>query len=115
MLACGFDPNVKDGEGVTTLHRAARAGRAEAVRVLLLHGASVNALDGFVRGTPLLWAADGWRRGDSGYGGDSNIDYVGVARQLIAAGSSLEWQAPENAPDPEGAREQLLELCRAAS
>jgi hypothetical protein len=115
MLACGFDPNVKDGEGVTTLHRAARAGRAEAVRVLLLHGASVNALDGFVRGTPLLWAADGWRRGDSGYGGDSNIDYVGVARQLIAAGSSLEWQAPENAPDPEGAREQLIELCRAAS
>ena len=114
MLACGFNPNVKDGEGVTTLHKAAMAGRVEAVRVLLAHGASVNALDGFVCGTPLLWAAHGWRGGHSEATGDSNVDYVGVARQLIAAGSSLEWQAPENAPDPEATREQLMELCRAA-
>jgi len=70
MLACGFDPNVKDGEGVTTLHKAAMAGRAEAVRVLLAHGASVNVLDGFVCGTPLLWAAYGWRGGHHGGAGD---------------------------------------------
>jgi hypothetical protein len=115
MLACGFDPNVKDSEGITPLHRAARAGRAEAVRMLLLHGAEVNALDGFVCGTPLLWAADGWRAEDSNGTGDSNVDHIGVARQLIAAGSSLEWRAPENAPHPEAAQEQLLELRRAAS
>jgi ankyrin repeat protein len=114
MLACGFDPNVKDAEGITTLHRAARAGHAEVVRVLLLHGASVHALDGFVFGTPLLWAADGWRAGHSGDTGDANVDYLSVARQLIAAGSPLEWQAPQNAPHPEASQEQLLELCRAA-
>jgi len=80
----------------------------------LAHGASVNVLDGFVCGTPLLWAAYGWRGGHPGGAGDSNVDYLGVARQLIAAGSSLEWQAPENAPDQEATQEQLLEFCRAA-
>jgi hypothetical protein len=39
---------------------------------------------------------------------------VGVARLLIAAGSSLEWIPPEKAPDPEGTQEQLIELCHAA-
>jgi ankyrin repeat protein len=156
MLACGFDPNVKDGEGITALHRAAMGGRAKAVRVLLAHGASVNALDGFVHGTPLVWAAHGWRQNPAGSaddaadGGDAaggtdasaagdgadtarasvaagadaadaaggnqhaNTDYIGVARQLIAAGSRQEWAAPENAPDPEATQEQLAELCRAA-
>ncbi len=114
MLSCGFDPNVKDGDGVTALHRAARAGRVEAVRVLLVHGASVDALDGFVFGTPLVWAADGWRGGHSEDAGDSNVDYPGVARQLIAAGSPLHWDAPQNAPHPEATQEQLMELCRAA-
>ena len=90
------------------------AGRAEAVGVLLAHGASANALDGFICGTPLLWAAHGWSGGGPGAAGDTGVDYLGVARQLIAAGSSLEWQAPENAPDAEGTQEQLLELCRAA-
>jgi ankyrin repeat protein len=115
MLACGFDPNVKDGEGVTALHRAARAGRVGVVRVLLSHGALVDALDGFVCGTPLLWAADGWRQGQPEGAVDSNVDYLGVARQLIAAGSPLEWQAPQNAPHPEASQEQLMELCRAAA
>jgi hypothetical protein len=109
MLACGFDPNVPDNDGVTALHRAAMAGRAEAVRVLLANGASVNALDGMFSATPLLWAAEGWSHG-SGAG----VDYIGVARQLIAAGSSLEWHPRENAPHPERTQEQLLELCRAA-
>jgi len=115
MLACGFDPNVKDGEGVTALHRAAMSGHAEAVRVLLAHGASVNALDGFVHGTPLVWAAHGWQGHPDAGGGDPSVDYPGIARQLIAAGSPLEWVAPENAPDPEATQEQLLVLCRAAS
>src|SRR4030095_5220236 len=40
MLARGFDPNVGDHDGVTALHRSAMAGRAEATRVLIAHGAS---------------------------------------------------------------------------
>ncbi|HTA45620.1 MAG TPA: ankyrin repeat domain-containing protein [Bryobacteraceae bacterium] len=112
MLACGFDPNVKDHDGVTTLHRAAMAGRADAVRVLLAYGASVNALDGMFAGMPLLWASHGWKNNPHQ---KSDVDYLGTARQLIAAGSVLEWIPPEKAPDPEGAQEELIELCRAAA
>lgn len=110
MLASGFDPNVKDHDGVTALHRAAMAGHVEAVRVLLAGGASVGALDGMFSGTPLLWAAHGWRNNPH----QTGADYLGVARHLIAAGSPLEWIAPEKAPDPEAAQEELSELCRAA-
>jgi len=108
MLACGFDPNVKDGDGVTALHRAAMAGHADAARVLLEHGAAVNALDGMFSGTPLLWAAEGWSHASA------NADHLGVARALISAGSSREWIPPEKAPDPEGSLVKLAELCRAA-
>jgi serine/threonine-protein phosphatase 6 regulatory ankyrin repeat subunit A len=110
MLSCGFDPNAKDRDGVTTLHRAAMAGRTEAVRVLLAHGASVNALDGMFSATPLVWASEGWAH-DPRSGAK---DHVGVARLLIAAGSPLTWTEPEKAPDPEGTQEQLMEFCRAA-
>jgi ankyrin repeat protein len=110
MLACGFDANAKDSDGVTPLHRAAMSGRAEAVRVLLAHGASVNALDGMFSATPLVWAAEGWR-----HGAQPGTDHLTVARQLVAAGSPLEWIPPEKAPDPEGTQEQLIELCRAAT
>jgi Ankyrin repeats (3 copies) len=112
MLVCGFDPNVKDREGITALHRAAMSGYAEAVRVLLANGASVNALDGFVQGTPLVWAAHGLSEGLGAKSGDPNVDYLAVARQLIASGSPLEWVAPENAPDPEATQEQLADLIR---
>jgi ankyrin repeat protein len=110
MLACGFDPNAKDHDGVTALHRAAMAGRAEAARVLLAYGASVNALDGMFAATPLVWAAEGWSHDSSGTG-----DHPAVARLLIAAGSSVEWIPPEKAPNPEGAQERLIELCRVAA
>lgn len=109
MLVCGFDPNVKDHDGVTALHRAAMGGRAEAARVLLAHGAAVNALDGMFSATPLVWAAEGWS-----HNSQSDADYVGVARTLIANGSSREWIPPEKAPDPERTQDQLAELCRAA-
>lgn len=109
MLASGFDANAKDNEGVTALHKAAMDGRAEAVRVLLAYGASVHALDGMFSATPLVWAAEGWSHGPR-----AGADHVGVARLLIAAGSSLAWIPPEKAPDPEGTQDQLAELCRAA-
>ena len=96
MLACGFDPNVKDHDGVTALHRAAMAGRAEAVRVLLSYGASAHALDGMFSATPLVWASEGWSH-DPRHAG---ADHVSVAQLLIAAGSLLEWIPPEKAPAP---------------
>ena len=108
MLDCGFDPNAKDHDGVTALHRAAMSGRADAVRVLLAQGASVNALDGMFAAPPLVWTCEGWSHAQPG------ADHVGVARLLLAAGSPREWVPPEKAPDPEGTQEQLIELCRAA-
>lgn len=110
MLSCGFDPNVRDKDGVTALHRAAMAGRVEATRILLAHGASVHNLDGMFSATPLVWASEGRNHGPRAGG-----DHVGVARLLIAAGSSQEWKAPEEAPDQEGTQEQLFDLCRAAA
>jgi hypothetical protein len=110
MLACGFDPNAKDNDQVTPLHRAAMAGRFEAVRTLLAHGASVNNLDGMFSASPLVWAVEGWSHGSR-----EGADHVTVARLLIAAGCSTEWKAPEKAPDPEGTQERLIELCRAAA
>src|SRR5215831_13076808 len=110
MLSCGFDPNVKDNESVTALHRAAMAGRSESVRLLLAHGASVNALDGMFSATPLVWATEGWSHGSR-----EGADHLRSARFLIAAGSPLEWTPPEKAPDPEGTQEQLAALCREAA
>jgi ankyrin repeat protein len=110
MLACGFDPNVKDHDGITALHTAAMFGRAEVVRVLLAYGASVNALDGMFSAPPLVWAAHGWSEGRR-----TGADHLGAARLLIEAGSSTEWTPPEKAPHPEQTQEQLIELCRAAA
>ena len=108
MLACGFDPNVRDKDNVTALHRAAMAGHPQAVRILLNFGADINALDGMFSATPLVWAVEG--RGHAQPG----ADHVGVARELIAAGSSLEWKPPEGAPGPERTLEGLIELRREA-
>ena len=101
MLDCGFDPNAKDSDRVTPLHRAAMAGRADAVRVLLAQGASVNALDAMFAATPLVWACEGWSHDPPQPG----ADHVEVARLLLAAGSPREWAPPAKAPNPEGTQE----------
>jgi ankyrin repeat protein len=108
MLSCGFDPKVADKDGVTALHRAAMAGYPAAVRALIAYGAPVDALDGMFAGTPLIWAVEG--RTHAGPG----ADHVAVARLLIAAGSPLEWSAPDGAPGAERTQEGLIELRRAA-
>ena len=109
MLQCGFDPNVKDSNGVEALHRASMGGHPEAVKVLVANGASVNAVDAMFAATPLVWACEGWR-----HASQNGADHVGVARVLLAAGSPREWMPPEKAPDPEGTQDCLAELCRAA-
>ena len=110
MLACGFDPNVRDKDTVTPLHRAAMGGHADAVRVLLQHGANVNAADGMFAASPLVWAVEGMgsRRRD-------RREYVDVARVLIDAGSPVDWTPPDGAPSPERTLEGLAELRQAAA
>ena len=109
MLSCGFNPEAKDKDNVTPLHRAAMGGHVEAVDVLLKHGADVNALDGMFSASPLVWAVEG-RRNSKHRG----ANHVGVARLLIAAGVPLEWAPPEGAPDIESTLDGLAELRREA-
>jgi ankyrin repeat protein len=109
MLACGFDPRVRDKDGVTALHRAAMAGHIDAVRVLLRHGAPVDAVDALFAAPPLVWAVQGRHRPRAG------ADHIAVARELIAAGSPVEWTPPEGAPSPEATLEGLIDLRRAAA
>jgi ankyrin repeat protein len=88
LLACGFDPNRGDESiGKAALHVAAMEGWPEAVRTLLLHGASVSARDREFAAPPLIWAAEGsrtWREGR---------DHRAVGRLLLDAGSPTEWEA----------------------
>jgi hypothetical protein len=108
MLARGFDPNTADREGWTPLHRAAMAGHPDATRVLLAHGASVDALDATFAATPLVGAVEGRRHPEPG------ADHVAVARLLLDAGSSTTWEAPPGAPGEERTQEDLADLVRAA-
>ena len=102
MLACGFDPNRPDqGIGKTALHSAAMEGWADAVRVLLTHGASVHVRDREFKGQPLIWAAEGSRQGREGR------DFAAVGKLLLEAGSPVEW---ETGDEP---AEGLLEIVAA--
>jgi ankyrin repeat protein len=87
LLEIGFDPNRGDEEiGKTALHCAAMAGRADAVRLLLNHGASPGVCDREFKAPPLVWAAEGARSHD----GD-RTEYARVGRLLLDAGSAVEW------------------------
>lgn len=57
FLGKGADPNAKAEEGWTALHFAAFAGHPNTTRILLEHGAKVNALGEQSVGTPLHQAA----------------------------------------------------------
>lgn len=95
MLAGGFDPNRADDEmGRTVLHAAAMAGRPNAVRVLLAHGASVTVRDREFNAQPLVWAAEG-----SSFTDRDDRNHAEVARLLIEAGSPLEWEPGDGPPE----------------
>jgi ankyrin repeat protein len=110
MLACGFNPNVADKDGVTPLHRAAMAGRPDAARVLLAHGARVDARDGMFAATPLVWASEGWSESRH-----KDRQHPAVARLLIDAGSPLDWTPPKDSPNVESVFDKLLALRAAAA
>lgn len=100
MLACGFDPNRPDeGIGKTALHAAAAGGWPDAVRVLLAHGASVEARDREFHGQPLIWAAERARNRS-----ERSADYAAVGRLSLDAGSPVEWESGTEEP-ADGLRE----------
>ncbi len=110
MLACGFNADARDKDQVTPLHRAAMGGHADAVRVLLRHGADKGALDGMFAAPPLVWAVEG-----RDHARERDAEYIDVARVLIEAGSPVEWTPPEGAPSPERTLEGLSRLRREAA
>src|SRR5206468_2107141 len=57
LLIAGADPKVTVEGGETPLMSAARAGRADAVKVLVAHGADVNARESTRGQNALMWAA----------------------------------------------------------
>ena len=86
------------GDGHTGLHVAAFHGQAEAVKVLLQHGANLHAIDKTWNTPPLLWALTGWQR--SGHGGQ----YYEVVGHLVAAGARvtrdvIEWDKAQLDPE----------------
>src|SRR6201999_2205937 len=58
LLTAGADPNEKLPLGRSPLMAAARTGNVAAIKVLVDHGADVNARETLRGTTPLMWAAD---------------------------------------------------------
>jgi ankyrin repeat protein len=57
LLKAGANPNTPIGTGETPLMTCARTGSADAVRMLLVRGANVNAKEPIQNQTALMWAA----------------------------------------------------------
>jgi len=57
LLAAGADANAAVTEGETALMTASRTGNPDAVKILLDHGAAVNAKESWHGETALMWAA----------------------------------------------------------
>lgn len=84
MLELGFPVDARNDNGETGLHQAAYAGRADVVRVLLGHGATVDARDAHWDSTPLGFATVGSGEHPAHRPG---ADWPGVVRALLAAGA----------------------------
>ena len=96
---------LRDKDDVAPIHRAAMADIPRR-RACCSHSAPTSTSStGRSAATPLVWAVEG--RGHAAPG----ADHVGVARVLIAAGSTLEWQPPADAPDQERTCEGLNQAC----
>ena len=79
LLAAGVDANSANPYGGTALSFASDKGHVEVVKLLLEHGANVNAKDRFYNATPLVWAID--------------HDHAEVVRELLAKGAEGEAEA----------------------
>ncbi len=76
FLRVGFSPDIRDENGVPLLSHAIRQGNEGIMRLLIEHGANVNAVSDDRANTPLMEAAT---RGD-----------VAVVRRLLEAGADLD-------------------------
>ena len=76
LLAAGADANRAQPEGETAVMTAARTGRVEAVRILLDHGADVDAAEQWRGQTALMWAAA--------------EGHTAAVRELIARGADVD-------------------------
>ena len=80
-----MDPNTSDWHGVTLLHNSTRKGWADRVKLLIGHGADLDAIDDEYQSTPLGMAAR-WGREE-------------IAELLLKAGadpqrSGAPWSTP---------------------
>jgi ankyrin repeat protein len=81
MLELGFSPHARNNLGETPLHLAAAAGDPDTVRLLLDHGAELDARDANYHGTPL-----GYATVSSGEPRRSDNDWPATVRLLLDAG-----------------------------
>jgi ankyrin repeat protein len=82
MIELGFSPNARNEFGETPLHAAAAAGDVDTVRLLLEHGAELDARDANFDGTPL-----GYATVTSGEHRNTNGDWVATVQLLLDAGA----------------------------
>jgi hypothetical protein len=94
MLDRGFPVDTRDEDGRTALHEAAYAGRTDVVTLLLARGATVDPLDGRWHSTPLCFAT-------VGSGEQSDGDWPGTIRALLAAGASTKGVWVDDKPPSE--------------
>jgi ankyrin repeat protein len=83
LLAAGADPNTALPEGETALMTVARTGSVPAIKVLVGHGAAVNAKEGWKGQSALMWAA-----------AENNAEAV---KALIDAGADLKARSKSGA------------------
>ena len=106
LLQKGFEVDAElrsHGAGHTGLHVAAYHGHLEVVRLLLSHGARVEAIDKTWGTPPLKWALTGWSSEEPA----DAAPYYEVVAELVAAGANvtpdlLEWERTR--ADPRCAR-----------
>jgi ankyrin repeat protein len=85
MLELGFSPHARNGFGETALHLAAAGGDTDTVRLLLEHGAELDARDDNYQATPLGYATV--TSGDNEAGGRLTGDWAATVRLLLDAGA----------------------------
>ena len=94
LLQKGVDIETQGGTGLTALHWAIIGGQIETIKLLVAHGASLEAKNSY-GGTALgaaLWSA---------VNGDARLDHVRIIETLLDAGAkvgndSLSWLAQQD-------------------
>ena len=112
MLDLGFPVDANGGDdGGTALHAAAYAGSADAVRILLDHGANVAARDSTWDSPPLDWAMVG-----SGErpGANRRPDWIATVQALLDAGASTAG-ITLSSDDPKPPSPEVAALLRAVT